>query len=755
MYMDILEQEVEALSAEVTRLRLMVHRITQVMEAPSPQRQNHVDPLLNATPSPSLPSGDGTPVNLQATVDSYKQILPLIQLLLEQQQQQKQQRAKASSAHRDAGNEGKTRGTKSSHRGQHHRSHRRRSRRSLSSSTTTTSFTNSKSASTPASATSSEGTSCHPPTSSPSSSRAHSTHEDRHESTKSKEASEAPPPSTSASATRRQKQSAVAIEVTPMREEQHRHPPAATPKSGSIVDRLRAQRGLTGRDDDDGSSPSTNSSDVMPMIKSQTRSAATSPSAAGQRPSPAAGGGTTPMSSEAATTPVVLAKTSDASLTATTNAKLTHRRASGNVVKHLAESLRSASVPAEDLGYYEFSPAFSMLDAPHDASDASSPLRSDKGGQHAAKLSSAHRGRSTVNSLEYSEQGQYCYSVLGSLANSPAMSHVPDDAARSARTGTPTATSAALEQSSPLRSHKQLPLQTSVLSRAQETSFDNNSSSSSGSSESRTSGNVAPTPLVLAASPATRAFGASVVLGARQPISAHASISTPPTAFPHATHVASSSMKGSSAAAVGGAVDKRPNLLGTLHPMKSRSSSSGSDSSSSSDAAAAVFQRQQAHQASKEDHRESSFHNYSDATSSPPTSNNNAPLQPHGYRSPQQSQSSPPRQQDFSATLSQDAYSFAAYSAQYSAQGSPQQGDAENEASTMLSRVMSHSVSRPQTALSESHGAASSGGRRGSLASGGYYYGYDFGAGSPCQQSEVSNGGVERRTASSTPVYDY
>ena len=750
MYMDILEQEVEALSAEVTRLRLMVHRITQVMEAPPPRRHSHVDPLRDA-PSPS-PSDDNAHANLQSTVDSYKQILPLIQLLLEQQQHAKEvsaRRSTTTTTSSSSGSKNKSKNRRRKKEKQKRTEHRRRHHDHRSPSSTSASACSSHTASQSGSATS------HTRTSSSSSSDEQPPQTTHREKKKAKanalpaSAQEAQRPATTVASPARRRQSIVSIQETPTWGEQRVHVPTPMAKSGSIVDRLRAQRGLASRDDNDsnkdGSDTSTESSNVMPMLNSQARSAATSPSASAKAAVPTRSAHPEPSLSVSPHLQSGHSLTSSKLLDAPVAAEVAQRSST----KLPVDSVHSSSIPAEDMGCYAFSPVPSALDAVHEVSDL--PAESN-----------AQRARLSMNSIEYSEQGRYSYSAMGSLANSPAVSHMPDDAGRNARTGTSTAASAALEVLNTATSHKQLPRPTSIISRMRDMSSSSSSSSDSSNGDEK---DMARTSAVLATSAVAHPFGSSIVLGTRQPISARTpSSSGPPSVLPTPGRIGGAAVgaaalvtRNTGGGGGGGGVaaaEARTNLLVTLRSMK-HSSSSGSDTSSSSDsaaAAAAAFQRKQARQAQREDHRESSFHNYSEAASSPPVSSVSAPLQ-----KPRQQQRHCPsqqQQQDSFATVSQDACSFAAYSALRSPHSSPQTGIIENEASGDASRAVSHSVSRLQTARSDSHGA-SSGGHLGSLESGGYYYGYEFGLGSPSQQSVASNAGGEHRTASSSPGYDY
>lgn len=72
MYMDALESEVEALSAEVTRLRLMMHRVTQAMEVPPPVQYAgaaaHVDPYRASMGLPRGAMSGQPPATLESLV---------------------------------------------------------------------------------------------------------------------------------------------------------------------------------------------------------------------------------------------------------------------------------------------------------------------------------------------------------------------------------------------------------------------------------------------------------------------------------------------------------------------------------------------------------------------------------------------------------------------------------------------------------------------------------------------------------------
>lgn len=733
MYMDVLEQEVEALSAEVTRLRLMVHRVTQVMEAPPTNVRTHVDPTRSTPPLPPAavtqsPSGD-----LQATVDSYKQLLPLIQLLLDQQQRSNKRRAETSRRSR----------------------HRHRSRRSPS-----TTASSSSSYSTPSSSAASSASRGCGQRSAPAShtpvvdaaaaigSRTPLPQQRREKDTKGdtqrsagvplSPPSVAGPPSATAAAEKASKTLA-AHRVT--------HLPTSSP-SVSVVDRLRAQRGLTTRiDAEEGSSSSTNSSDVMPTFTSLKPSVNTSTSPSAKRShtnSPAAaqaGGAVKADHSDVLINDVPPQRKASQSLLSSKmfDAPRAAGAATQSASRRHVESFRSGSIAVEDGGYYEFSPVVSVLDVGQEGMEVS--LKSRSGVPPAA---AHHHGPSTANSVEFSEQGRYEFSALGSLANSPAPSHMPDEAARSARTGTATAASTALDVSRGSRhqpqntiSTKQLPAQTSGMSRAPGVLSESSSSSDE---------DVPRKAVVSAVSPAARPFGSGVVLGTRRPISAHspsssAALRSSPSMGRTNPNAAATPAQGTKAMAALRSVQSTD-----TSSNGSDSSDASTTSSSAAAVAAAIFHRQQPKKAAKEDHRDSSFHNYSEAASSPPGSQMLA-------LSPQRQQ----RRRDPAAATpaSQDALNNTFHSGHRSAQSSPPRREKERaEASAEFSRVMSHSVSRPQTAHSESL-AASSVGRRGSLASGGYYYGYDFGMGTPSQQSVVSNGAGERGTPSSSPGYDY
>ncbi|KPA81689.1 hypothetical protein ABB37_03996 [Leptomonas pyrrhocoris] len=749
MYMDILEQEVEALSAEVTRLRLMVHRVTQVMEAPPSRRHGHADPLHVAPPSSF--TRDTAPADLQATVDSYKQLLPLIQVLLEQQRS-----AKEVSGHRSSKKK-----KSSSHRRRHEHHRRHRSRRSPSSTNESSYTSSSRSHSTSSTTDRSSGIAT------PRIDISHVVQRSREAPREEVKGHVEAPPSTStsannpaaapslaaqhaasaAAATERRRPSTVSIEETPSRAEQQGYSSTPTPKSGSVVDRLRAQRGLTSQQED--KSLSTESSEDMPACKSLTRSAttsaATSPSAAVKRP-PHGSTSTSKMAAGPAAAKAVAKKSHllDASYSMASSKLLDAPLASEAVqsaAKQRMDSGPPASLPAEEMGCYVSSPDLAVWDVSHAAADT--PAEGRRDGVHP---SSPHHGRSTANSLQFSDQGRYSYSMFNSLANSPSISQVADDSAKGTRTDTTAGTSAALEPTHAVPSGKLLPQQTIVMSRARHMSSDSSSSSNSTDDD-----HVAHTPVVLTTSSTTRPFGSGVVLGARQPISAHSpSSSGAPAALPALGCTIPAPMKGTVAPA-----EVHANLTAGRHPMKFDNTSESSSSSDGAAAAAAVFQRQQARHAVHEDHRESSFHNYSEtAVSSSPASINNAPLQRQLQQQQQQQQlqssSSSPHQQDFPAALSQDAYSYALFLAQYSAHGSPHPGSNENAASLELSRA----VSRPGTARSESHGP-SLGGKRGFFASGGYYYDCDFAMRSPSQPSTISNAGAEHGVSGISAAYDY
>ncbi|KPI90570.1 hypothetical protein ABL78_0330 [Leptomonas seymouri] len=756
MYMDVLEQEVEALSAEVTRLRLMVHRITQVMRAPPPGLDVHTDPL-NMVPQVTSAS-DGRPANFQATVDSYKQLIPLIRLLLEQQQSAKELPCRNISR-------GRHNSKKDSSRNRRHRRHR--SMRSLSSATK--SSTSSSSQSNTTSATAHRSAESHSrKTSDTATSRTSSSHAPLSREAPGKRVTQKlvaplsaststtgiaaasplgaqPSAPTAAAATGRRRESLLSAEETSSRAERWGFSPGATPKSCSVVDRLRAQRGLTSQGDASGSS--TDSSEDMPMVKSQTRSSATSPSSSVKR-QPC--GPANALKTVAVAAVPKKSHHQDAPHSTTLNLTLPRgvaaskrldaapaSEAVADAAKSPADNGRPASLPSESIADAERSPVSGVMGTPHAASDARAVER-----QHGAKPSSVHRRWSTANSLEYSEQGHYSFSIYNSLANSPDLSQVPDDAGRSARTGTATAASAALEAAREMPSTKQLPPKTTVVSRAQEMLLNSSSSSSTSSDDS----GAQQIPPVLAASTTTRSFGSGVVLGARQPIVVHCiSGSGEEAACSALSRTIPAPMKGATTAAAAEA----PSTLAAMHRSVESSSASETSSSLDNSIGAAAYQRQQARLASREPPRESSFHNYSETSaSSPPVSNVNVPLQQQ-----QQRGSLSPCQPDFSATLSQDAYSYAVFSPQYSAQGSPR-AYSGIEASAEVGQAMSQSASCPQTARSESHGLFS-GGNRGSLASGGYYYGYDFGTGSVSHPSMMSNAVVERCTPSSSPVFDY
>ncbi|AYU83957.1 hypothetical protein LdCL_360067300 [Leishmania donovani] len=718
MYMDILEQEVEHLSAEVMRLRLMVHRVTQSMEAPLPDphhRSSHVDPRQVAPLSKATSSG--TPKGLQVTLDSYKEILPLAQLLLAQQQQQQRNDAEVSHGRR---------------RRQPSRHHRHPSRHLR------------PAASRRAGSSSSRSSPCAAPSRSQSQRSSDapltisSSHIQGNKPTRFLSHTNAGPARTSSPSLTTTSSSptlvvlkkdghgkptkpalaqgqgdtlfagerstnANPIHVAPTREE----PPSAnatapTPIATSVVSRLRAQRQQEAANEQERTPDRSN---VMPMATSPTRSATTSPSRSEVRRTYVMNATTvaSPRKKVApATEPAAAASLPHQS------ASITSSKRQLSPSEQEAER-RAAWHSSEGTGQYSLSTFPPGCEAPGALSE--SPVSSKRASLQAGSLQYG----SAASSIIHSEQGIYNYSALSSAYNSPALSHVPEDATAATRAvqaaSTPSPAPSAQAPSSQQR-HNQLGLQTSALSPAQEYA-----SSSSSTSEESTEGDAAELQKALH-SVIPSPYRAGVILGGRQPISVQSM--NFPSAFVTASTMACAAGSNPAAAAMLGRGDhasaaSRANLLQALRPIPSDSSASTSSSSN-----IAAFCHPSLRQSTEAHHRDSSFHNYSDSASSQPSSQN------AGTRFSEESPAGPYTSQ------SQDAYSLASYSLQHSIQRSSRRKS--SDASQNSSRALSHFMCPPQLAQSVSLGTSSVG-HLGSISAGGYYYGYNLGLGSPSQRS--------------------
>ncbi|KAG5465158.1 hypothetical protein LSCM4_00611 [Leishmania orientalis] len=691
MYMDILEQEVEELGAEVMRLRLMVQRVSQMMGAPIPgchQHRSHVDPL-HAAPPPTA-AGAVTPADLPVTVESCKQMLPLLQLLLAQQHS-------VAEAPHDQRRRHSPR----------YRHHKRRSRRHGAACST-----NSSTSCTSPSFTSSRGPTPRPATASLTIPSSH--HHRRMQGNHLSPRKAARPTSTSSSSFQTpitmkgdghksrvesattqvvgktsvdvpRDANAVFTPETPTREEPLPAKVAAlTTIPASLVNRLRAQRERDAANEEESSSDSSN---VMPMAKSQTRSVATSPSAS------------TPRRKYVMNTSTVIS---------TRKGDVQAMESAAAASQH-----RAALRPAEEMSYdgpftdtlaSQASRAVPKLPVP------SKNVFSDTTGlQHG----------SVSNSIIHSEQGIYSCSALQSACESPALSHVLEDAIAATRVTHAASTPLRAPQpkaSSAEQSCKLLPLQTSAVTHAEECA-----SSASSSSVESSEGSASEVQIALQAIMPTP-HRAGVILGGRRPISVQSMTSLSASVFTGTSvRGAGSSRRVAAVPGRGGGAKAAPqmNLLPSLCPIASdpnRSTSSSSDN--------AAFVVPPPRQATAAYHRDSSFHNRSDAESSRPSS------QEAGRRSRQQPPPGP------SASQSDDAYSFDFYSKQYYVPHSPRQQ--EVDASPDSSRVLSNSMS-PQPSVQSISLAASAVSHQGSMSGGGYYFGYTFGIGSSSQQSISSS----------------
>ncbi|KAG5464421.1 hypothetical protein LSCM1_00607 [Leishmania martiniquensis] len=691
MYMDILEQEVEDLGAEVMRLRLMMQRMSQVMEASVPwpyQCRSHVDPVYATSPPPV--NGAGTPVELQATLELCKQMLPLLQLLLAQQ------RSDAEASH------DRRRREALRHRRRTRKSHCRAASCSMCSSTLCSSRSETSSrrhSHKPAAV-------ALPITSSPSQGKTPTSrrlpHKDASQRSASPSSAQKPIVAKEDGQERgarpaaahvvgetpvgtHRRASAVPTCETSMREEPlPASTEALTTISTSVVNRLRAQRQ---RDMASERESSSGSSNAIQRDKSQTLSVTTSPSTSAPR------------------------RKCAAHVSTVTG---TQREAAQAMKSAATTSQRRAAVsPAGEMGYYS-----SLTD--HLASQASravleSPAHSKNSFMDAVGVPHG----SVANSIIHSEQGVYSYSALPSTCDSPALSHVLEDAMTTTRaaqsTTTPLRPPPAI--ASPVQQRRKLlPLQTSALSNAEENTSSTSGSSVKSSEECATEGPsalqaVMPTP-----------HRSGVILGGRQPISVQSMTS------PSASILTGTSVRGARSAQTAAAVPDRGgdanampqmNLLPSLRLIPS--GSSGSTSTSSDNTA---FLHRPPRQATAAYHRDSSFHSCSDTEASRP------PSQELGSRS------TPQPFPDPHASRSHDAYSFPSYSIQCSAQQSPRHQ--EVDASSNSSRALSNSASARRSAQNASL-AASAVSFHGSMATGGYYYGYNFFMGSSSQQSTSSS----------------
>lgn len=627
MYMDILEQEVEHLSAEVMRLRLMVHRVTQVMEAPLPDshhHSSHVDPLQVA-PLSTVPSS-GIPTDLKNTLDSYKELLPLMQLLLAQQQQQ-QQRNDAELSHGQRRQQSSRRHRRSRRNLRRASSRRAASSNSRSSSHAAPSRSQSKrssDASLPISSSHNQG---NQPTSLPSHKDAgpartsspsfissssptpavlkKNDHEKRTESAMAQGQGE-----TLFAGERRASEDS--LHVTPTREE----PPAVTEQENS-PDR----------------------SNVTPLATSQIRSATTSLSRSKMHRTNVMDAATvaSPRKKVAPATEPAAAASPPCQSTSLTSCKLQLAPSEQEVGR------RAARNPEEATDQYSL-PAFSPgREAPSTLSESPVSIK-----RASVQTGSLQRG-SVASSIIHSEQGIYNYSALQSAYSSPALSHVPEGATAAARavqtTSTPSPAPSVQLPSSQQR-HNQLALQTSALSPAHE-----HASSPSSTSEESTEGDAAELQNALQAvipSP----YRAGVILGGRQPISVRSMSTSSPFATA-STRVCAAGSNPTAAAILGhddrASAASRANLLQALQPIPSDSSASTSSSSNIAD-----FCHPSLRQSTEAHHRDSSFHNYSDSASSQPPSQN------AGTRNSEGSPADP------YASQGQDAYSLASYSLQHS-----------------------------------------------------------------------------------------
>lgn len=720
MYMDILEQEVEHLSAEVMRLRLMVHRVTQAMEAPLPDphhHSSHVDPLQVALLSKATSSG--TPKDLQATLDSYKEILSLVQLLLAQQQQQ-QQRNDAEVSH------GRRRRQSSRHRGHPSRNLRPAASRRAGSSSSRSSpcAASSRSRSQRSSDASLTISSSHihgnKPTSLPSHKNAGPARTPSPSLTTTSSSSSTPVVMKKDGHEKRtepamaqgqddtlfageRSTSADPLHVAPTREE----PPSAnatapTPIATSVVSRLRAQRQQEALNEQESTPDRSN---VMSMVTSQTQLPTTSPSRSEVRRTYLMNATTvaSPRKKVAPATEPAAATSLPRQSTSITSSK-----------RQLAPSeqeaeRRAAWQPAEGTGQHSLSAFSPGCEAPGALSEA--PVSSKRTSLQTGSLQCGSVGSSII----HSEQGIYNYSALPSAYNSPVLSHVPEDATAATRAvqaaSTPSPAPSAQAPSSQQR-HNELGLQASAPSPAQECA-----SSSSSTSQESAEGDAAELQNALQAvipSP----YRAGVILGGRQPISVQ-SMNIPSAFVTASTRVGAAGRNPAAAAMLSrddcAGAASRANLLPALRRIPSDSSASTSSSSNIE-----AFCRPSLRQSTEAHHRDSSFHDYSDSASSQPRSQN------AGIRCSEGPSVDP------YASQSQDAYSFASYSLQQSIQHSSRQKG--SDASPNSSRALSHSMHPPQLAQSVSL-ATSSVGHPGSISAGGYYYGYNLGLGSPSQRS--------------------
>ncbi|CAJ1013079.1 hypothetical protein Q4I28_008392 [Leishmania naiffi] len=687
MYMDILEQEVEALSAEVTRLRLMVHRVTQVMEAPIPghHHHRHVDPLHVAQPPTATNSGNLA--DLQVTVDSYKQLLPLIQLLLAQQQQQQRSGAK------DTISEQRRKTSRHSH-------HKRRNRRPDSSCRT-------ESCSSPSGSGATSPRSRPQGSAAPSFTLASSHH--HHDKPTSPVSHLKTGPARSSSSSSPQKPTIVKEDDQRVRLE-----PAVAQGSGQtpFADQRRTSAVSIHETSTQEEPPAANeqertldSSAAMPMAELRSCSGATSLSESTRRRMYVMNAST-------------VAKTQKKSAPATmpTAAASPHRQSATDTSRKLQRppseqetESRTALSLAEGVGYQSLSALLHGNGMLHTFSE--SPLSSKRGSLH----SSAWPHGSVANSIVHSEQGMYNYSALPSLYNSPALSHVLEDTLAGTKaapvTWTPSWAPPQQETSSQER-HKQPRLQMSARSYAPE-----NASSSSDTSEESTGEDAAERQNTLQTI-ISNPYRGGVILGVRQPIRVQ-SLNNPPASVSTSVNVrgAGGKLTAAQAPSPGGCANTvaRTNPSPGLRPV---SSESGGTTSSSSDDA--TLRHPRLHNPTEAHHRDSSFHNYSDAASSQDT----------GTRS---SQRTPP---DPAASQSHDPYDFASYALQHSVPQSLRQKGID--ASPSSSQELLHSISPYQLAQSISL-SASSMSRQGSIAAGGYYYGYNLAIGIPSQSSMASS----------------
>ncbi|GET93672.1 hypothetical protein, conserved [Leishmania tarentolae] len=688
MYMDILEQEVEHLSAEVMRLRLMVHRVTHQMESPIADQHHHdshTDPQHMAPPSKATTSG--TQADLQATLDSYKAILPLVQLLLDQQQKQQRNDGEVSHAGR--------RRQSSRHRRPVNRNRRLPSSHSTGSSSSRASPYGASSRNSPlrsSEASLTTSSSCSPrkkPARLPSHGKAKlgSTvlssfipssssqnpvvvTKDGHEKRATAQGQGKVPFADE----RRRSTTSVHVAQTEEKPSAENWT-APSPTEASVVSGVRAQRqGEVAKDQ----LRSEGRSNVTTTAKSQVWSSATSPS------------------QSAVCDMHVMNDTKVAKC----------KKETASVTQLAALSSSSPEREADRCTLTTFTPA----------REARPPLSESLVSSKYASLQNASLKRGSAgSSILHSEQGVYNYSALQSVCTSPVMSNVAEDVAAATKASQsmslPSPSPSEQASSSKLRRSLLAP-QTSGRSLARE-----QASSLGSASEGGTEGDAAELQNTLQAT-IPSPYRSGVILGGRQPISVQSM--TIPSAL-ITTSASACDPAGSPTAAVvvgrgeGSSATSRTNLLRRFRPISSDSSASTSSVSN-----LAAFCQPSLRQSTKEHYRDSSFHSYSDSVSSHP------PAQDSGTRISERPLADP------YAYQSQDAYSLSSYSFQHHIQNSS--GQKESDASPNSSRVLSQSIYPPQRAPSVSLGTSSVG-QGGSISAGGYYYGYNLGISSTSQQS--------------------